>query len=58
MTKIYMIIYENNDGELFKTVKDRFTSKKEALNYFKENNTKYGYKVIAIRKITTNNIYL
>lgn len=53
-----MIIYENNDGELFKTVKDRFTSKKEALNYFKENNTKYGYKVIAIRKITTNNIYL
>lgn len=32
--------------------------KKRRSKTLKKKNTKYGYKVIAIRKITTNNIYL
>lgn len=53
----YLIIYETDYGDIFKKVYS-FTSKKEALRNFKEKNTKYGYKVIAIREITSNNVYL
>ncbi len=57
MKKQYLVVYENNDGDIFKKVYHH-QSKKEALTYFKELNKKYGYKVIAIRELTTNNIYL
>lgn len=53
--KKYLIIYENKYGDVFKKVYD-FTNRKEALSYFKKNNP--NYKVIAIRKVTSNNIYL
>lgn len=57
MTKKYLIIYENNDEDIFKKVY-HFPSQNEAIEYFKEHNTKYGYKVIAIRELTSGNIYL
>lgn len=53
----YLIIYENNDGDIFKRVYDGFTSKKEAIEYFKENNSLW-YKVVAIRDVTSSDIYL
>lgn len=58
MTKQYLIIYENSFGEIFRTFLDDFESKKDALSYFKKYSSKYGYKVIAIREITSDNIYL
>ncbi len=58
MKKKYLVIYENSYGHVFKTTIAYFSSKKEALRNFKEKNTKYGYKVIAIRELTLNNIYL
>jgi len=58
MKKKYLIIYVNDWDDVFKTTIDYFTSKKEALKYFKEHNIKYGYKVIAIREVTSSNIYL
>ena len=57
MIKNYLIIYETDYGDIFKKVYS-FTSKKKALRNFKEKNTKYGYKVIAIRTLISNNIYL
>lgn len=57
MLKKYLIIYETSYGDIFKKVYG-FTSQKEALRDFKEKNTKYGYRVIAIREVTSNNMYL
>lgn len=57
MAKKYLIIYETKYGELFKT-ESHHSSKKEAIKHFKEHNTKYGYRIIAIREITSDNIYL
>lgn len=56
MTKKYLIVYEYDEDNIFKKVYDKFTSKKEALNYFKDNNPRY--KVVAIRDVTSGNIYL
>jgi len=57
MTKTYLIIYETNYGDLFKKVY-YYPNKKEAIKDWKEKNTKYGYRMIAIRDVTSNNIYL
>lgn len=55
--KKYLIIYETSYGDLFKKVYD-YPSQKEALRDFKEKNTKYGYRVIVIREVTSNDMYL
>ena len=57
MNKTYLIIYETNYGDLFKKVY-YYPNKKEAIKDWKEKNTKYGYRMIAIRDVTSNNIYL
>ena len=53
----YLIIYENNCGDIFKKIY-YFSSKKDAIAYFKEKNTQYGYKLLAVRTLKSNNIYL
>ena len=58
MSKKYLIVYESSYGDIFKVVREGFANQKEALKYFKENNAKYGYRVIAIREVTSDNIYL
>lgn len=57
MNKTFLIIYENNKKRIFKTY-GYFKTQKEAIKHFNDNNAKYGYKIIAIRAITSSNIYL
>lgn len=57
MYKTFLIIYEDNKNHIFKTY-GYYKTQKEAIKDFNDNNAKYGYKIIAIRVLTTSNIYL
>jgi hypothetical protein len=57
MNKKFLVIYETKWSELFKTYVYAETQE-EAVKDFKDKHSKYGFKVIAARELTLDNIYL
>jgi hypothetical protein len=57
MNKKFLVIYETEWSELFKTYVYAETQE-DAVKDFKDNHAKYGFKVIAARELTLDNIYL
>lgn len=58
MIKIHMIIYEDNEGVIFRKIYDCYKSEEEALKWFKLKNLNNDYKVLAVRELTLSDIYL